>query len=77
MLNTVISSALTLTVVRAVAPPPTALAKRTSLVPAVMVKALVALVAVSVPVTSRLAPATKVLSNKKLLPEPDNTTLPL
>ncbi len=76
MLSTVISSALTLTVVRAVAPPPTALAKLTSLVPAEMVTALAALVAVSVPVMLTLALATKVLSNKKLLPAADNTTLP-
>ena len=77
MLETVRLLALTLTLLKPALPPPTADAKLTSLVPAVMVKALAALVAVTVPVTATFAPEVKLLSNKKLLPAPANTTLPL
>ena len=76
MLNAVISSALTLTVVNAVAPPPTAPAKLTSPVPAVTVKALAAVVDVNEPATVTLAPPVSALFNKNALPEPASTTLP-
>ena len=77
MLNTERLVALTPTLLKPAVPPPTADARFTSPVPAVIVKALAAVVAVMLPVTPTLAPASKVLSNKKLLPAPDNTTLPL